>query len=91
MSSDIQPDRKRIKNFVGFIAGASTSAVAKEIISNNVEKSGMGRLTIPIGTLIIGSMAAKAARDYTDSKLDNFFEALEKAEIISRVDEEPTE
>lgn len=92
MSNDIQPDRALIKSVVGFIAGASTSAVAKQIIANNVEKSGMGYITIPIGTLMFGLMANKAAREFTDAKLDKLFEALEKAEIITRVEvEEPTE
>ena len=90
MPSDIQPDRDRIKKFVGLIVGFSTSAVAKQVIFNNVEKSGLGYITIPLGTFIIGSMASKAARDYTDEKLESFFLALEKAEIIERI-EDPTE
>jgi C4-type Zn-finger protein len=92
MSNDIQPDRELIKNAVGFIAGISVAAVVREALKNNVEKSGFGYITIPIGMLVIGGMASKAAKEHTDGKLDRIFEALERAEIITRVEvEEPTE
>jgi len=91
MANDIpETTRDNTKKIVGFIAGVSVGSVVKEIIKQNVEKSGFGYIAIPVGTMIIASMASKAASDYTDSKLDSIFEMLEDNDIIQR-NEIPTE
>ena len=74
--------KAKMKNIVGYVAAGTTGSVAKQLIQQNVAKSGIGYITIPLGTMFVGLIASKVARDYTDGVIDALFDNLIESGII---------
>lgn len=65
------------------IVGVSTSFTVKQVIANNLDdpESTAQVCKMAVGTVVVGAMAANAAREYTDSVVDLFAEAIEKTQL----------
>lgn len=60
------------KTIVGFVVGFGASRIAKNIIDRNTDEEERlhNRAAVASAQLVVGMMAADAARSYTDAKID---------------------
>lgn len=60
------------KTVVGFVVGFGASRIAKSIIDKNTDEEERlhNRAAVASAELVVGFMAADAARKYTDAKID---------------------
>ena len=59
------------KQIVGIVVGIGTGSIVGKAIMNNTTRDGLvDNITMPVATFAIGSVVAKAARQYTDSAID---------------------
>lgn len=67
------------KTVVGFVVGFGASRIAKAIIDKNTDEEERlhNRAAVASAQLVVGCMAADAARNYTDRKIDEFVEFWE--------------
>jgi len=67
------------KSVVGFIVGFGASRIAKNIIDRNTDEEERlhNRAAVASAELVVGMMAADAARKYTDAKIDEIVEFWE--------------
>lgn len=62
---------KLAKGVVNFVVGMGTSKIVADIIRNNTDpKNIVDNVSMFSAALVIGSMAADATREYTDTKID---------------------
>ena len=67
------------KAVASIITGWSTSAVVKEIISNNVAPDKTSdKIAVAIGSYVLGAMASLAAKDWTDEQMDKVIATVKK-------------
>jgi hypothetical protein len=66
--------REIAKSVVGFIVGYGAQRIAKNIVDKNTDEEERlhNRAVVYSGTVVIGFMAADAARAYTDKSIDQF-------------------
>ncbi len=64
-----------VKAVTTFVVGAGTTKIVTGIIKHNTDPENL-RDTVAISTagFVIGSMAANAAKDYTDASIDEIVE-----------------
>lgn len=72
------------KTVVTLAVGAGTTKVAKQVIQNNTTREKLiDKITIPLASLAIGTMAAKATKEFAgaefDRKVEWFTNALKEA------------
>jgi hypothetical protein len=67
------------KNVVGFVVGFGASRIAKAVIDKNTDEEERlhNRAAVASAQLVVGFMAADAARKYTDAKIDEIVEFWE--------------
>lgn len=59
------------KRVVTFVIGACVSTTVKQVIESNTHPENLPeKAAVLTGSVVIGSMAADAAKDYTDRKID---------------------
>jgi len=60
------------KTVVGFVVGFGASRIARAIIDKNTDEEERlhNRAAVASAQLVVGMMAADAARKYTDAKID---------------------
>lgn len=59
------------KYVTSFIVGAGTTRIVSGIINNNTEiRHVADQVTVISASVVIGSMASAATRDYTNAKID---------------------
>lgn len=62
---------KLAKNAVALIVGVTTAKVVKEIIKNNTDVAQVtDKAAVVIAGYILGAIAADAAKDWSDAKID---------------------
>jgi heme O synthase-like polyprenyltransferase len=73
------------------IVGVGTTSIAKSIIRNNVAPSNrFEAISIAVASVVIGSMASTATKDYTDAQIDEVVEAWKKLKQPSSEEPAPT-
>ena len=65
-----------VKTAVGFVVGFGASRIAKTVIDKNTDEEERlhNRAAVASAQLVVGMMAADAARSYTDRKIDEVVE-----------------
>ncbi|QZE10610.1 hypothetical protein SEA_BILO_35 [Streptomyces phage Bilo] len=65
-----------VKTAVGFVVGFGASRIAKAVIDKNTDEEERlhNRAAVASAQLVVGMMAADAARSYTDRKIDEAVE-----------------
>jgi hypothetical protein len=59
------------KAFAAVVVGFGTSGLVKQIIKNNVNPDSVSdKAAVLIGSYVLGAMAADAAKDWTDARID---------------------
>jgi hypothetical protein len=60
------------KKAVGLVVGAGASKIVHAIIQNNISpEKVIDKITIVSASVVIGSMAREATKEYTDRQIDN--------------------
>lgn len=68
-----------VKTLVSAVAGLGASSITTQIIKNNVVPgSPIQKITIPVATMIIGSMAGGAVGSYTSTSIDELVESIQE-------------
>jgi len=69
-----------LKQVVGFVVGAGVTRIVKSTIENNIEPEEKlhNKVAVTSASLVFGSMARDATKDYTDAKIDEAAEKLKK-------------
>lgn len=68
-----------IKLVARIIVGAGATSITRTIIQNNVQPTSLiDQITTTAGSLVLGSMAAEAAKSHTDAQIDNVVAAFAK-------------
>ena len=71
---------KAFKLAARVIVGAGTTTISNSIIQNNVQPSNPWQtITVAAASVVIGSMAAEAARTHTDAQIDSIVDAWNNA------------
>ena len=66
-----------IKFAVSAIVGAGTTTIVRTAIRNTVEPESLkDKVTVTAATVVIGSMAANAAKSYTDNTIDDIVDLV---------------
>lgn len=65
-----------VKTAVGFVVGVGASRIARNIIEKNTDEEERlhNRAAVASTQIVVGLMAAEAARSYTDRKIDEAVE-----------------
>lgn len=82
ITSNEQPARKWSKRIIASVVGIGTTTIVKQTIANNVQKSGIGYITVPVAGFVISAMFADQTKAYTNRSIDAFFDQLEELGII---------
>lgn len=62
------------------VVGIGTTTISNAIIKNNVVPANIfQRVSVPVASFIIGSMASEATRSHTDAQIDAFAKLLADA------------
>lgn len=70
------------------IVGAGTTTISNSIITNNVEPANLiQKISVGVASVVIGSMAAEAARSHTDTQIDAIVNAWKNASSAQTVTE----
>jgi hypothetical protein len=73
--------KKAVKFIAGAIAGMSSSRVVYAIVRKNIDdQTGINKIMIPIGTLLIASVVTKHTRQFTNEFVDDIFAAFPATE-----------
>lgn len=68
------------KTLVSAIAGLGATSITTQLIKNNVVPGSLiQKITIPVATMVIGSMAGGAVGSYTSTSIDELAEAIQQA------------
>lgn len=68
------------KTIISAVAGLGATTITTQIIKNNVMPgSPIQKITIPVATLVIGSMAGGAVGSYTSTSIDEIAESIKEA------------
>lgn len=60
------------KKVVGIVVGAGVSKIAHAIIQNNISpEKVIDKITVVSASVVLGSMAREATKEYTDRQIDN--------------------
>lgn len=70
-----------VKTVVKWTVGASVGTTVTKVIANNVDPEDRAeKAQAYVGGAVVGYMAAEAAEDWTDSKIDDLFSFFKKSE-----------
>lgn len=62
-----------------FVVGSTTAKVVKEIIQNNTDPATVSDKTaVAVGSYVLGAIAAGAAKEWTDAKIDELVASIQK-------------
>lgn len=60
------------KKVVGIVVGAGASKIVHAVIANNIAPDKIiDKITVVSASIVIGSMAREATKEYTDRQIDN--------------------
>ena len=60
------------KTAVGFVVGAGVSKIVHAVIKNNITpEKVLDKISVVAASVVVGSMAREATKEYTDRQIDN--------------------